>query len=92
MQAIIVPKAYLARGKCHYPSEDLSESMSTLKIKEEPKAEIKPVNLAAAFEAEDAVGVEVADSDEERADPEAEYSAAAEPDAPLKGRKKVVKK
>lgn len=100
MQAIIVPKSYLARGKCHYPAEDEGAPVK-IKAKEEPRAELKTeikeeprtVNLAAAFEAEAAsVGVEVADSDDERADPDAEYSAVAEPDAPVKGRKKVVKK
>jgi hypothetical protein len=100
MQAIIVPKTYLARGKCHYPADDdaaplkikeeRSKAAEEIKVKEEPRT----VSLAAAFEPEETtVGVEVADSDDERADPDAEYSApAAEADAPVKGRKKVVKK
>jgi hypothetical protein len=40
---------------------------------------------------ESEVSLTVADSDEER-DPEAEYTAAADDSAPVKGKRKVVKK
>ena len=102
-QAVLKPKTQLSRGVCHILSDDstkIAGGMAALKIsksdpvetitgamtglkvsKPEPEVEEKP----------DEVGVEVADSDEERVDPE-NPAAAAEPDAPVKGRKKVVKK
>ena len=106
-QAIIVPKTYLARGKCHYPVDSLSDSMGGLKIKDDPETARKnqfdkksltesmasldkPPAAESLEPTSDFAGVEVAGSDEER-DPEAEYTAAAE-EAPVKGRKKVVKK
>lgn len=107
-QAIIIPKEHLARGKCHYPVDSLSESMGGLKIKDDAEtarknqydkksltesmaSSDKPPAAEFLEPVSDFAGVEVAESDEER-DPEAEYTAAAAEEAPVKGRKKVVKK
>ncbi len=105
-QAALEQKTQLTRGVCHILSKDeeksgmdkLAESMGGLKVSKPPPSLESIDKLAESLgglkvERSDEVGVEVADSDDERADPDTEYSAAAaEPDAPVKGRKKVVKK
>lgn len=99
-QVILIPKAHLARGKCHYPVDSLSESTLGLKSKEDAETirkngldAMKPPAAEFLEPTSDFAGVEVAESDEEQErDPEAEYTAAAAEEAPVKGRKKVVKK
>lgn len=97
-QGVLKRKAQFPRGVCHILA-DATEGMATLKIAKAPEVEkitdvmtgkVKYEEPEPEKEKTDDVGVEVADSDDEPA--AADPSAAAEPDAPVKGRKKVVKK